>query len=69
MRIVRSIFAVHLSGAILLATGCGGGGDQSDGQLVTPTEEVQQSRAAIEKAVESRPNMYAPPKDAQSRSR
>jgi len=68
MRIVRSIFAVHLSGAILLATGCGGG-DQTDGQLVTPTEEVQQSRAAIEKAVESRPDMYAPPKGAQSRSR
>jgi len=68
MTTTRFIMAILLSGIALLGTGCGGG-DQTDGQLVTPTEEVQQSRAAVEKAVRDQPNMYAPPKGAQSKGR
>lgn len=65
MRIMRIVLALHLSGIVLVGAGCGNP-DQTDGQLVTPTEDVIKSRAAIEKAVKERPNLYAPPKGAQS---
>ena len=62
------MWPVLLSWAAVVGAGCGNS-DQSDGQLVTPTEEVIQSRAAVEKAVKDRPNMYAPPKKGQERRR
>lgn len=65
MRKMKFVLAAYLSGIVLVGAGCGNP-DQTDGQLVTPTEEVVQSRAAIEKAVKDRPNMYSPPKGAQS---
>jgi hypothetical protein len=68
MKIIRFVLAVHLSGIVLVGAGCGNS-DQTDGQLVTPTEEVVQSRAAIEKAVKERPNMYAPAKGGQEKRR
>lgn len=68
MKIIRFVLAVLLSGIVLVGAGCGNS-DQTDGQLVTPTEEVVQSRAAVEKAVKERPNLYAPSKGAQERRR
>jgi len=65
MRISRSIiaacFPAVLSGGVLLFAGCGS--EQTDGQLVTETEEVKQSRAAIQKQTEQNPNLYAPQKN------
>jgi len=65
---MRFVVAVLLSGIVLVGAGCGNS-DQTDGQLMTPTEEVVQSRAAVEKAVQERPNMYGPAKGGQDRRR
>jgi hypothetical protein len=68
MSIMRFALAVLLSGIVLAGAGCGDS-DQSDGQLVTPTEDVIKSRAAVEKAYKERPNMYAPTKGGQEKRR
>ncbi len=68
MKIKRVIVAACLSGFVLVGAGCGNP-DQSDGQLLTPTEEVLQSRAAVEKAVKEQPNLYGQPKGGQERRR
>ncbi|MDG3007479.1 hypothetical protein [Paludisphaera mucosa] len=68
MRMLRFVLVVLLSGIVLVGAGCGNS-DQMDGQLVTPTEDVVKSRAAIEKAVQERPNMYAPSKGEQAKRR
>ncbi|WP_165248468.1 hypothetical protein [Paludisphaera soli] len=65
---MRFVLAVPLMGIVLVGAGCGNP-DQTDGQLVTPTEDVVKSRAAIEQAVKDRPNMYAPAKGGQDSRR
>jgi hypothetical protein len=54
-----------LSMMLLIAPGCGNS-NQGDGELVTPTEEVEASRAAMQNQLEQNPDMYAP---SQQRSR
>lgn len=51
--------AAMVFGALLIAPGCGNS-DQTDGELVTPTEEVEASRAAMQNQLEQNPDMYAP---------
>jgi len=67
MRIAKSImagfFSAALSGGFLLFAGCGGG-EQTDGVMVGPTEEVKKSRAAMENQLRENPKLYAPPKGA-----
>ncbi|WP_145269988.1 hypothetical protein [Tautonia plasticadhaerens] len=51
--------AAMISSALLIGSGCGNS-NQTDGELVTPTEEVESSRAAMSNQIEQNPNMYAP---------
>ena len=59
LRSVKALFPAILSGGILFISGCGGG-NQTDGELVTPTEEVEESRAAMQNQLQQNPDMYGP---------
>lgn len=61
----RALFLVAglLSCAALLGTGCGQS-HQKDGSMVAPTQEAEDSRAAMQRALKDNPNMYAPTKQS-----
>ena len=67
MKIARSIAAALLvTGAGLVGAGCGGG-DQGTGQVVTETQEAEDSRAAMQRALKENPNMYKPAQGSANR--
>ncbi len=70
MRAYRFLAVGLFCGMALFATAGCGNSNQQTGTMVTETKEVEDSRAAMQRALKENPNMYAPTKSgAAPRSR